>query len=328
MAPAVLREFEHRPLQARPRLSEVLIQEHSHGFDTLAALPSNIRAIETSLLFSSGIQTLGALVGPSGWGKTHLLLAAAERIGGFRKCPGVVNAEEWLARGKPSDPSEPLLLDNVQDILLRKRLIVPLRLELERRTRTKRPTLLSFTAPKLTRQIKALLPMSRDWVVATLSEPAACERFLIVRQMAAVEGLILSDTLTSILSRRLKGNGRTIQGALKRLRLSHATWVGDHRTLEACGVLGPFFEEGSAWDLRDHIVETAERAESSCCKQGLIAHTMLRVALLPEAEVAGYLQIEQSEAYGRALRFGKQRGGCELTARETEHFVREVVRGL
>ena len=64
-----------------PRLSEVLFETSRATFAAYAPLPSNVEAIDAALRFSAGHEILVALVGPSGWGKSHLLGAAALRDG-------------------------------------------------------------------------------------------------------------------------------------------------------------------------------------------------------------------------------------------------------
>src|SRR5687767_10490030 len=80
-----------------PRLSEVLFK--SRSFESLAAVPSNVEALETALLFATGLQSFAALVGPSGWGKTHLLEAVSRKLrndAGYRSC-NVHTAADWVA---------------------------------------------------------------------------------------------------------------------------------------------------------------------------------------------------------------------------------------
>ncbi len=79
------------------RLSDVLFQHQTKGFENLAPLPSNIEAIEAALLFSSGVNPLTAIAGPSGWGKSHLLRAACEHMAqSIGSRPEVQVAVEWL----------------------------------------------------------------------------------------------------------------------------------------------------------------------------------------------------------------------------------------
>ena len=60
-----------------PRLSDVLFPNVARNFSTIAGVPSNIQAVETGLMFANANTNFVALVGPSGWGKTHLMEAIA-----------------------------------------------------------------------------------------------------------------------------------------------------------------------------------------------------------------------------------------------------------
>ena len=158
-----------------PRISEVLFDEPSRSFSSLAALPSNVEAIEASLLFATGAVSHAAIAGPSGWGKTHLLEAAAARLApdlGAR--PEIHSALEWLSNGGRYDVAGPLILDNVQDVLDRSKPRLGLRVMLERRLRTGKPTMLAFTAQKPTRQIRNFLPVCREWSIGTVAAPSSC----------------------------------------------------------------------------------------------------------------------------------------------------------
>ena len=61
------------------KLSNVLFERRVATFNSLAALPSNVEAIEAALMFSAGLNPFVAIVGPSGWGKSHLLGATSSR---------------------------------------------------------------------------------------------------------------------------------------------------------------------------------------------------------------------------------------------------------
>src|SRR5688572_1680459 len=140
-----------------PRLSAILF--NSKGFDSFAAVPSNCEAVETSLLFATGLQSFAALVGPSGWGKTHLLEAVAKRLqhdAGYWACE-VHSASDWISNQNRVDPHVPVVLDNVQDVLAKSRSRLLFRLALERRVKAGRPTILGFTSPKPGRSVRTVL---------------------------------------------------------------------------------------------------------------------------------------------------------------------------
>lgn len=308
------------------RLSDVLFQHQTRGFETLAPLPSNIEAIEAALLFSSGLCNLTAIAGPSGWGKSHLLRASCEhleRAGSSRL--SVQTAMEWVENQKFADSGQPLILDNVQDVLRKPRLRLMFRLALERRVRASRPTLLSFTAPKACRQIRAALPSTRAWTIVCLEAPHPAERHLVVRQIAANEGIALSEPLIRLLASRLKGDGRTLQGAVRRLGLESPIWQGDESALRASGLLAPFFADNSTWDLRDHVYEQAMRFACES-PRNLAVVTLRRVACMPESDIARYFGISQGEVYAICEKVDSKGEGKIVTEGHLQSFIGEVVR--
>lgn len=316
-----------------PKLSEVLFEEPSRNFATVAALPSNVQAIEAALLFSTGLQTFLALVGPSGWGKSHVLEAVAWRIGQDTGLPPRIHsAIEWIQMGARADLPGALLLDNVQDAIEGSRNRLLLQIALERRVRSGRATLLSFTSSKVTRKIRSFLPSSRDWTIGFMPAPDPVERMVLIDTMALAEGLHISQTLVKMLATRMKGNGRTLAGALKRLRLSGAVWTDDRQILRACGALDPFFSDNSSWDLGERILRTAEEPEfqgRSVEPGDLVLHGMLRTAGLSEACVARTMGIPPAEAYSRAEKFAMRLAAGDDDARNlSNRFVERIVESL
>lgn len=324
--------IQAEPVQRVPKLSEVLFEPSTRRFGTLAALPSNVRAIEAALLFANGLNTFVGLFGPSGWGKTHLLESAAHHIAQeYGPRPPILTADEWIANPNRHDPALPLLLDDVQDTFARARSRNVLRIALERRVRSGRPTLLGFTAAKLTRSTRHFLPFEREWEIAVLDAPAPSERMLVVQQMARCESLQLSTELTKLLAYHLKGNGRTLLGALKRLKLYGPMWQSKRATLRGCGLLDPFLCDNGEWDLKDRIercVREADPSEWNGTSEDLAIYMMLREASLGEADVARYFGIEPAMAYLLATRFERRFAVCERTRRALERCVERVVDGL
>jgi chromosomal replication initiation ATPase DnaA len=313
-------------------LTEVLLNPRPRGFDTLAVVPSNVRAIECGLLFTNGLVSFAAVVGPSGWGKSHLLEAVANRLAQERGARSyeLWSAAEWIAASRNRASSLALILDNVQDVLARPRFRQQLRIALERRVRAGWPTLLSFTESRLTRQIRSALPCQREWSTILISPPSHDEREVLVHHMANTEGVNLALELRRILAYRLEGNGRTLLGALKRLRLNGSTWITPEEILRACGLLNPFFAANSAWDLRDHIFEcaAAQREGHSNDSSDLAVYAMLKVAQLCESDVARYLEIEPARAYSIAQCMDRQVRQDPEARRRVQGFVENVVSAL
>lgn len=314
-----------------PRLSEVLFETSRATFASFAPLPSNVEAIDAALRFSASHEPLVALVGPSGWGKSHLLGAAALRMA--KNAPPVRYApvEDHLRGAGSLDGPGALVLDDCQEILAKPKMRLTLRLLLERRVRAGRPTMLAFTLPRPTRALSGLLPLERSWLVTTLQEPAAQERASLIEQMAAADGLSLSPRLVRIIATRMYGNGRTLSGALKRLRLAGATWLDAESTLRACGLLDPFFADNPGWDLKGKVVRLAERNRARFGRvlpADLAIYTLLRVACLAEADVARALGVEPSAAYLRAGRLAQEIAGDPGTAGYVARFAELVVESI
>ena len=284
-----------------------LCQRTDLTFGSFMCLPSNMHALESARLFSNRAAPFVALVGPSGWGKTHLLHASSDALRPeFLRSVGVCEAADYAVNPGRRDVHAPLLLDNVQGAFDRSRARLQLRLALERRVRSGRPTLLSFTGSANSAALRSFLPNFKDWMLCHIPVPKAAERELLARQMAKAEGLNLSDCLFWLLATQLAGTGCSLLGALKRLRLHQTQWRDPGMTLRACGVLNPFFADNSGWDLREHIASCAEDFPSECLsidREDLAIFAMLRIALLAEADVAQYFQIVPAAVYTRAIRF-------------------------
>lgn len=282
--------------------------------------------------FAIGLNAFSVIVGPSGWGKTHIMECVSEKLS--QRChpaPLVMSATEWLSGTHASDPALPLLLDDVQELTTRPRSRIQLRVALERRIRGGRPTMLAFTAPKRTRHLSAVLPSAKDWMVGTISEPAPSERMLIIAQLAEAHGLNLSTSLTRVIANKMRGNGRTLMGALRRLRLHGPHWNDIGSTLKACGLLEPFFADSGSWDLRGHIMAVAKSFDFSGFEfqvSDLVAYTMLRSAALCEVDVARSLRIEPGEAYARCARFEKRYKASPDAVLAVRNFAESVVEGL
>lgn len=317
---------------ARPRLSEVLFSPVERRFGTLAELPSNVEAIEAALLFAAGLSPFVAVVGPSGWGKTHLLECASHRLAqdyGFR--PPIVNADEWLNGRIQVDPRMPLLIDDAQDVVSRTRSKVQLKLALERRVRTGRPTMLAFTSERLTRQHVSFLPNIREWALHEIGVPKAEERVHIVDQIAKLEGLRISRYLARLLATRMRGNGNTLHGALNRLRTYGSHWATASEVIQACGILDPFFADNPDWDLKDKIRQSSRRISSKfpdVDPSKAMAYVMIFVAKLSEIDVARFCGIEPSQVHDKSCEFRRDLSSSPVANGCLSHFVETVAESL
>lgn len=323
------RVVDHRDVRT---ISEVLFARDPLTFDSYATLASNIQAVEASLLFTAGLQNLVALCGPSGWGKSHLLEAVAYRLRSElgRGACRVVSASDWVSGPARGDLGGPLLLDNAQEALSRARLRVPLKLALERRVKAGKPTMLAFTANKIDRSIRSLLPSARGWSEATIEPPSETERATILQQIARSEGLRLGESAERVFAAGLRGNGRTMRGALMRLKLNGNDWPDERAALRACGLVNPFFADNSAWDLVGNVLRIAASHgdHNTQTRETLAVYTLHHEAQLPEAEVARAVGIEPAAVYLRSARFGKDLAADPVLRTSADAFFGTVVRVL
>lgn len=309
-----------REIREEPSLSRALFDRERHGFLNVASLSSNVKAVEASMLFAGGLTPFVALVGGSGWGKTNLLNAAASTLrSALGATPKVMNAIDWVNHGQHADSHSPLLLDNMQAVLNSPRMRQKARLMLEWRVRLVKPTLAAFTAPISSRQLSSLLPTPREWNIAHILEPNLEERMVVVRHLAAGEGLLLSERIVRLLSHRVKGNGRTLAGCVHRLKLIQSRWMEPEAVLRACGVLQPFLSSADGWDIRDHISEMIERLwsrypvdESAIRRKDMCVYLMMHIVGLSEEDVASYYRLSPGEAYAVANRVATQRQQGQL----------------
>jgi energy-coupling factor transporter ATP-binding protein EcfA2 len=294
--------------------------QKQQNFDSFAVFTSNAQAVECAHLFAAGGAPFVAFVGPSGCGKSHILKATSHRMKSeFLSDVNVIDASCW-ALGRRRDGGSPLILDNVQEAVHQSRVNIQLGLALQRRVRSGRPTLLSFTAPKNSRTIKGFLPNSKDWVVCSVKPPEAAERQQLVKLWAKSEGLVLSESLAWLLSHRMKGNSPALLGALKRLRLYQSQWTDPSMTLRACGMLNMFFADDSGWDLREHLFVSANEYchnHSQLCPKDLAIFALRRLGDISEVEVARFFEIEPAAAHAIAIQFetrvSNPENSCELS---------------
>ena len=290
----------------RRRLSSTLCSAPTAGFHTLAALPTNIRAIEAGLQFSNGVRPFVALVGPSGWGKTHLIESVASWMRRQGADVRATTALAWLADQQRGDSTAVLLLDDAQDAWRNPRSRHRLRQALERRVRLRRPTLVSFADDGSCEAALSRLPGHRDWLRATIGEPAPDERELVVRQIATMHGVTMAPGVARIVARHLHGNGRSIVGAVQRLRLVKADWSGPTDVAQAVGVLGPYLIGIDGWDPRDQVLDAVRAVLGAKGRHDLdadvTAYLLLTEVGLSEGEVGAFLGLSPNEAYARSAR--------------------------
>lgn len=308
-----------------------------NGSNGFAVLESNSEAQKMAMLFANGLLSFAVMIGPSGWGKTQLLESAARHI---RHVYGlsdvtVLAATDWIASRSILPSHYPLILDNVQDLLESKRCRFQLQLALERRVRAGKPTMLAFTADALTPAIRAAMPFRREWIISHLRPPLGMQREELILHMAQGEGLDLADRLIKIISLWLPGDGRTLNGAIKRLKLQGTSWQDVQGTLRACGVLDPFLASNAKWDLRELTLDTARQLwqddATGLGARDYATYAMLKVAQLSEAHVALFLGLEPGKAYQQATAVEefllREPAAAETMHRLISLIVESLVRG-
>jgi energy-coupling factor transporter ATP-binding protein EcfA2 len=299
-------------------------------FDPLAAIPSNVEAIETAMSFGTGHERLVLIVGPTGWGKTRILEASAKTAKEVQKTNArVIDAATWAHSVHALDPDQPLWLDNVHDAMSKARTRVPLQLALARRAQAKRPTMLAASCNG-NREIAQLVPNYRDWNVVRIKVPSKPERQLVVTHLAQRMGVELSDSLSSIISHRLGGSARAIEGALRRLQLAGPTWTSDIEAIRACGILTPLFDDNGQWDMRTTMSESAHKflesaEEPNLDERSLAIFGMRHWAHIPEADVAHFFEATGGQIYGSVRRYRERIRNGQIHRDSMDRFATYVV---
>ncbi|MBL8064254.1 MAG: hypothetical protein JNM34_00195 [Chthonomonadaceae bacterium] len=265
---------------------------------SFAALPSNIAAIEAALRFAHGTLPFVAITGPCGWGKTHLLSTVETVLSKSDAKPLSLTALQWSRSARPSSSSSPLIIDEAQELLSHPRSRHVWRQCLDVRKRTGRPTLVAWTSEGADHRTRSLLGLGPGWELAELQCPGLDEKELLVMRIAAELGVELSDLVVKVVARHVYGNGRSVRGALQRLKLVKKDWTSDLDVIPACGVLSPYLLGHDGWDPRDHVHD----AVLSCTAGDSISlplscHLMLVEMGLPEREVAEFVKLPPGKAY-------------------------------
>lgn len=301
----------------RPQLQKPFTELHESGnngatgFASFAAVPSNLGAIEAGMRFATGATPFVALVGSPGWGKSHLLqciYAYMVRQGRDVKSP---TSATVFASGKDTGAApEAILLDDAQDAVRDLRMKNEFRRLLELRVRNGRPTLIALSLDDGITEIRRFLPSPKEWGVQTIDDPNVAEREAIVMQIASDERLALSSPVVRLLSQHLCGNGRSIRGAMRTLKLEQLDWSLRENACAACGVLMPYLSGRDGWDARDLVAEAVtsaleRRPDPGVSHSHICAYMMLIAMKLNEAEAAAFLGQSPSSVYGMSCKVRK-----------------------
>jgi len=269
--------------------------------DAFAALPSNLAAVRSLAGFAEGRRRFVAIQGASGWGKSHLLRAARDMTAArFYASVHFDSAEHWLSSGSAVDRAKVrfLILDDVGSALSRPRSRQLLQLELERRIRTKKPTLCGLD---MQRQSLRSLPLSSLWHSAAIAPPTPSERRAIVQQMCKNERLPLSDPLQQLVANLVKGDGHSLLGALLRIKAVVPEWqdFDSVRPLRVAGILQPYLADSTHFDLREMVVDSVTQTAGKDAAR-LIAvsvYVLSEWADLCEESIATYFGMKPGDVY-------------------------------
>jgi energy-coupling factor transporter ATP-binding protein EcfA2 len=287
---------------------------------TIAALPSNHHALALGFDFACGQRTFVGIGGPSGWGKSELLghvRNALERIQGSPIA--VLQASEWAISQANATSVPVLLLDDLQDVMRSPRLRHLLRLRLDQRIRRKLPTMVC-TAGDFSSAIRLrVITPGHHWHLSQILPPSPVERQCIAQQIAKVEKLKLHESIEALLATHLNGNGRSMRGAMLRLKLIRTDWRADEDFAEACGILMPYLIGEDGWDPRDvaadaiNYVYMAWPDSPPIRRRASLAYVLNQLIRLPEEDVASFLRISTGQVY-RHCRNVRDRLDCPVTA--------------
>lgn len=288
------------PPMSGQRLSDVLLAETCPSFRSYALLPCNVEALTACMDFAFGLTKFVVLVGPSGWGKSHLLQAVAEQVESASGLPAtIMTARDWLRSNLRDDPRGVLIIDDLQEALadLRTRQLV--RHRLERRLHHRYPTLVSLTSEKGSAPADFWL-RSKGWNVVKITRPTATEREEVVRHVASVERVDLGGPTVRLIARHLHGNGRSISGALRRLKMVKDGWQRVEDACQASGVLMPYLIGEEGWDPRDEIYDAVRRAlpdSPIATVREMCAYFLTEYAALSEDDTANFLKVTPTQVY-------------------------------
>ncbi len=305
----------------------------SFGFSSFAAAPSNMGAIEVGTRFAQGTTPLVVVIGAPGWGKSHLLDSVRSYMDRrARPLNVLLSAAQYTSNPERCDDSVPLLVDDAQDVWGNMKSRQQFRRLIERRVRTKRPTFICFADSVSRLEASRFVPCTQDWAFQSIGTPSKKERDYIVRQIADTERVTLSRPIVTLFARHLCGDGRSIRGAVRTLKVVRADWSRRGDVFEACGVLNPYLEGENGWDPRDVVWEIVNAktqgsrtydhfAESVCC------YILVSLIGMSEFDVATFLGVSPKAAYSMSVAV-KEGLTSDQTARLVETCKDAFVRSL
>lgn len=285
-----------------PLRSEVILGDDPESWHGFAPLPSNFAAFEAALKIADGFSSFCIVVGPSGWGKSHLLQVAAERsahrVG--EECR-VHSPSSCVHRAQALSRTMPLIVDGVQDMARHPRLRHQFLSLIRTRVKLRRPTLIALEADSSSRLLGELSALTLDKAVFHINVPTPREREKIVSIVSRSMGMKLHETLARVIGRHVDGNGRSMLGALNRLSLYSSDWSGEGDLTKAMGITLPFLTGCDGWDIRDAVQEAVCQAipngESDAKLEAWLCWSLRRMLKMPEDQVAAFLGKSPGEVH-------------------------------
>jgi hypothetical protein len=252
-------------------------------FESFEQVDSNRDAYKQALAFVDGRVRNLVVHGARGWGKTHLTQSVADVIG----LPIVDVREKSLCR---LPDTSILLLDDADACHTRPKKRQEIRLELERRVRGRKRTLVVLNCSE--RSARSFLPSPRSWKMVRLDEPSVAERAAIVRRMCTNEGLELSYTSVELVARLVRGNGHSLSGALARLKVGADGNAAMLHPLRVAGLLHPYLLDSCDYDVRDVVLDLITQSAGGDLKRHL------ELAVFALAEIAGLSEVCVADYFG------------------------------
>ena len=283
-------------------------EQANSTLDSFAALPSNLSALKSVLGFSQRRCLFVVIQGASGWGKSHLLRAAAQMS--KANGSGCVQLASWedLVSGRGSvDRAGVLLLDDIHLAASGPKSRQVLQMELERRLRAKRATMCAIGG-SADKQVRRILPFARLWNVETIGEPTCEERKAIVQQISANAGLNLPPSSAELIARLVQGDGHSLLGALMRLKLAGAREkdFGQMHPVRIAGLLHPYLVDHCDYDIRDIVLDSVTQSVGKGAKHtdrdaarltAIAIYALGEVAGISEESIATYFGMTQADVY-------------------------------
>lgn len=285
------------------RLSTVLCASTTMAVTQFTALPSNSRAIKLADHFVREIHPFAAVVGPSGWGKSELLQSVSCSLSELLGVDvPVISALAWAKSKEKARSGEFLLLDDLQDVFRHPRIKHQLKLKLRQRARFKRPTFVTMVGQSHELITQGIFSCPQSWRIESIHEPTCPEREFIVKQIAEAEKIRLSPQLTHLLAAHMNGNGRSIRGALLRLRLVKTDWTSLNDLGTASGILMPYLIGENGWDIRDIVRDSvslvcSQSGSGQLTETEICAYILRNDIQLREDEVATFLRVTPGQVY-------------------------------